>query len=243
MSEKTLREVMEAALEMGPENEDRSRAEFVHAVLGGAILAGKFSGGERVREEEVAQLLGVSRTPVREALRNLQSQGLLEPRAGKGLCVVALGRQQILELYEMRELLEGAAARLAARHASSSEIGLLEELLASCSAAEDDPDRLASVNRLLHHAIYEASHNRYLLSALQGVYDLMALLGATTFTVLGRSKTANLEHRAIVRAIARRAPETAEKAARSHIERAKETRLKMLAGSDLATQGRRPARR
>ena len=232
MSEKILREVMEAALELGPDNKDRSRAEFVHAVLGGAILAGKFGGGERVREEEVAQLLGVSRTPVREALRRLQSQGLLEPRAGRGLCVVALGRQQILELYEMREVLEGAAARLAARHASGSEIGLLEELLDACSAAEDDPDRLARVNRLLHHAIYDASHNRYLLSALQGVYDSMALLGATTFTVPGRSKTANHEHRAVVRAIAKRAPEVAEAAARSHIERAKETRLKMLAGSD-----------
>jgi DNA-binding GntR family transcriptional regulator len=234
MGEKTLREVMEAALELGPDNRDRSRAEFVHAVLGGAILAGKFGGGERVREEEVAQLLGVSRTPVREALRRLESQGLLEPRAGRGLCVVAMDRQQILELYEMREVLEGAAARLAARHASSFEIGLLESLLNECSAAEDDPDRLASVNRLLHRAIYDASHNRYLLSALQGVYDSMALLGATTFTVPARPKTANREHRAIIRAIAKRAPEAAEEAARSHIERAKETRLKMLAGPDAA---------
>jgi DNA-binding GntR family transcriptional regulator len=237
MGENTLREVVEAALEAGSNDRDRSRAEFVHTILGGAILAGKFGGGERVREEEVAQLLGVSRTPVREALRRLQSQGLLEPRTGRGLCVVALGRQQILELYEMREVLEGAAARLAARHASDSEIGLLEELLDACSVAEDDPDRLASVNRLLHHAIYDASHNRYLLSALQSIYDSMALLGATTFTVPGRSKTANQEHRAIVQAIATRAPEAAETVARSHIERAKETRLKMLVGSDPAPAG------
>ena len=229
MSEKILREVMEAALAASSEEKDHSRAEFVHAILGGAILAGKFSGGERVREEEVAELLGVSRTPVREALRRLQSQGLLEPRAGRGLCVVALGPQQVLELYEMREVLEGAAARLAARHASASEVSLLENLLDACSMAEEDPDRLASVNRLLHHAIYDASHNRYLLSALRGVYDSMALLGATTFTVAGRSKLANQEHRVIIQAIARRNAEAAEKAARLHIERAKDTRLKMLA--------------
>ena len=229
MSEKILREVMEAALAASLEEKDHSRAEFVHAILGGAILAGKFSGGERVREEEVAELLGVSRTPVREALRRLQAQGLLEPRAGRGLCVVALGPQQVLELYEMREVLEGAAARLAARHASASEVSLLENLLDACSVAEQDADRLAGVNRLLHHAIYDASHNRYLLSALRGVYDSMALLGATTFTVTGRSKLANQEHRAIVQAIARRNAEAAEKAARLHIERAKDTRLKMLA--------------
>ncbi len=229
MGEKTLREVMQVALASSTEERDHSRAEFVHAILGGAILAGKFSGGERVREEEVADVLGVSRTPVREALRRLESQGLLEPRAGRGLCVVALSHQQVLELYEMREVLEGAAARLAARHASASEISLLENLVDACTAAEDDPDRLASVNRVLHHAIYDASHNRYLLSALRGVYDSMALLGATTFTVTGRSTTANQEHRAIVQAIADRTPEAAEKAARSHIEGAKATRLKMLA--------------
>src|SRR5215213_2198226 len=89
----------------------RSRADFVYESLRDAISDGRIAVGERVREEEVARSLGVSRTPVREALRRLQIRGLLVIFAGRGLVVAKLSQQQIVELYAMREILEGSAAR------------------------------------------------------------------------------------------------------------------------------------
>src|SRR5437660_4459837 len=106
----------------------RSRAEFVYESLRDAISDGRIAGGERVREEEVARNLGVSRTPVREALQRLQQRGLLVLGAGRGLVVAQLSQQQVIELYAMREILEGSAARFAARHATPAEIAILYQL-------------------------------------------------------------------------------------------------------------------
>src|SRR5215470_2422704 len=106
----------------------RSRADFVYENLRDAISDGRIAGGERVREEEVARNLGVSRTPVREALQRLQQRGLLVVGAGRGLIVAELTHLQVVELYGMREILEGSAARFAAQHASDTEIEMLHRL-------------------------------------------------------------------------------------------------------------------
>src|SRR5262249_59308658 len=100
-----------------------SRSEFVFAALRDAIWDGRFAPGERIPEEEIARSLGVSRTPVREALRRLQERGMLSIGAGRSLVVAELSQQQVLELYAMREILEGSAARFAAQHAHRAEIG------------------------------------------------------------------------------------------------------------------------
>src|SRR5882757_1613946 len=100
----------------------RSRADFVYESLRDAISDGRIAGGERVREEEVARNLGVSRTPVREALQRLQQRGILIFGPTRGLVVAQLGHAQVVELYAMREILEGSAARFAARHATTEEI-------------------------------------------------------------------------------------------------------------------------
>src|SRR5215510_6595113 len=89
----------------------RSRADFVFETLRDAISEGRIAKGERVREEEIARNLGVSRTPVREALQRLQQRGLLVFGPGRGLAVAELNQQQVIELYAMREILEGSAAR------------------------------------------------------------------------------------------------------------------------------------
>src|SRR5215813_13087595 len=106
-----------------------SRSEFVFAALRDAIWDGRFAPGERIPEEEIARSLGVSRTPVREALRRLQERGMLSVGAGRTLVVAELSRQQVLELYAMREILEGSAARFAAQHANEAEVDMLHRLL------------------------------------------------------------------------------------------------------------------
>ena len=89
------------------------------------IWEGRFAHGERIREEDMGRALGVSRTPVREALQRLQQRGLLTVGLGRGLAIAQLTKSQVIELYAMREILEGSAARFAAQHAHSTEIDLL----------------------------------------------------------------------------------------------------------------------
>src|SRR5882724_11153169 len=84
----------------------RSRADFVYESLRDAIWDGRIAVGVRIREEEIARNLGVSRTPVREALQRLAQRGLLMFGAGRGLVVAELTHHQVLELYAMREILE-----------------------------------------------------------------------------------------------------------------------------------------
>lgn len=204
-----------------------SRADYVYQQIRQAMRDGRFRQGDRVREEDVAKSLGVSRTPVREALRQLQSDGLLDVISGRGLGVVALDRSQVLELYAMRELLEGAAARLAAQHATPAEVAYMEHLLASFRRTRD-PEQHAQFNRALHVAIRDAAHNRYMVQSLNQLSDALALLQGTTFSISGRARTADLEHRAIVHAIAAGNSDLAEAAARTHIRQAQALRMQML---------------
>jgi DNA-binding GntR family transcriptional regulator len=205
-----------------------SRSEFVFAALRDAIWDGRFAPGERIPEEEIARSLGVSRTPVREALRRLQERGMLAVGAGRTLVVAELSKQQVLELYAMREILEGSAARFAAQHANETEIDILHRLLGELDKHRDDPRMLVSLNRRFHRAICEAAHNRYLIATLDGMHDALALLNGNTFRVPNRRSESDAEHRRIVRAIERRDADAAEKAAREHVRAAQRTRFAML---------------
>ena len=206
----------------------KSRAEFVYDWIRDAIWDGRFSRGERVREEDIAQTLGVSRTPVRQALQLLVERGLLTAGTGRSLVVAKLTAQQILELYSMREILEGSAARFAAQHAAQAEIQVLHHILGEFEVAHDDPKRLVELNHRFHQAIYEAAHNRYLTQVLTGLIDSMALLHSNTFRVPNRFADSHAEHRRIVAAIEQGNPALAEEAAREHIRQAQRTRFEML---------------
>src|SRR5262249_20490614 len=203
----------------------RSRAEFVYESLRDAIWDGRIAVGERIREEEIARNLGVSRTPVREALHRLQQRGLLVFGAGRGLTVASLSQHQVLQLYAMREILEGSAARFAALHATALEIGLLWRLQKELCNTEHEPTALVTLNRRLHQTIYEAAHNEYLLQTLSVLHDSFALLNSTTFRAPSRRSESDEEHRQIVEAIERRDPDRAESMAREHIRQAQRTRF------------------
>lgn len=203
-------------------------SESVFRALRNALRAGALRPGDRLREEDVARQLDVSRTPVREAFGRLVTKRFVEPAPGRGLVVRSLGVQEVLELYAMREILEGAAAGLAARHASEPEIDSLADLEKAFADSVDDPRELARVNRAFHETIFHAARNRYLDDALQDLQDAIALLGATTFTVARRPMTAIREHRDIVKAIKARDMAAAEQAARLHIREALRARLQLL---------------
>jgi len=203
----------------------RSRADFVYETLRDAISDGRIAGGERVREEDVARNLGVSRTPVREALQRLQQRGILVLGAGRGLVVAQLSHEQVIELYAMREILEGSAARFAAMNATPAEIATLYQLQEQLRTAVDDDMLHITLNRRFHQAIYEAAHNRYLMQTLESLHDSFALLRSSTFRLPHRQRNSDEERHRIIAAIEKRDPELAEKEAREHIVQAQRTRF------------------
>ncbi len=205
-----------------------SRSEFVYQGLHDSIQQGKLLPGQRVMEVEVAERLKVSRTPVRDAIRRLESEGMLRHESRRGLVVATLDRQAVMELYVMREVLEGTAARLCARHASDMEVRNLLDLVEREREMEGDYDALARHNRRFHEAIHCGAHNRYLEKSLCAVNDSMVLLGKPLMLLPHRAQTAAGEHARIVDAIQRRAAEEAEAAARAHVNAAQQERLKRL---------------
>ncbi len=189
------------------------------------IQDGSLKPSERVVEEEIASRLGISRTPVREALQRLEAEGLLVHESRKGLAIATLDHQMVVELYRMREVLEGAAAAFAAQQASGDEIGVLTELCAIERGLLHDPSQGARHNRRYHQALYRTAHNRYLLKTLNSLTTALALLGNFTRQIEGRSEQTWQEHSAIAAAIASRDPAAAEAAARAHVRAAQRARL------------------
>lgn len=205
-----------------------SRAESVYLRLLEAINEGSLRPGERLREVEIAGWLNVSRTPVREALHRLESEEIIV-KSEHGLIVPLMDDAQILQLYAMREVLEGAAAALAAQHASAVQIQLLGKIIDDETAAEDaDAQYHAFLNKQFHAAIYHAANNKYLLKSLKSLQDAIGRLQATTFSWPGRPKLAIREHRGILRAIAKRDAAAAESLARAHIREALRYRMLLI---------------
>lgn len=205
---------------------DRKDDRDLHERILAAIDDGAFKPGARLLETELAARFGVSRTPVREALRRLESQGVVTHEPRKGAVVAALDYDQLGELYAVREVMEGLAARLAARHASEPEIALLYDMIAADEAVTA-PRAQAQANKRFHRQLHLASHNRYLVETLNPVRRSLALLGDTTFSAPGRIEASNAEHREIVDAVAARDGEAAEAAARRHIAGAYAVRLRL----------------
>jgi DNA-binding GntR family transcriptional regulator len=195
-----------------------------------AIDTGIYRPGDRLVESELAERFGVSRTPIREALQRLETQSLLT-RDGRSLIVASLDHNQLSELYVVRAELEGLAARLAARHATTEEARVLRDMVEADQALLGNPKGLARANRRFHKQIHLASHNRYLVQQLDLVHRSMALMATTSLAAEGRGEVALAEHAAIVTAIENRDEMGAYQALKDHISKAFVTRLKLDSGT------------
>ena len=207
--------------------QDRATSQKdAYALILEAIDSHIYKPGDRLVESELADRLGVSRTPVREALQRLETQSLLT-RDGRSLIVASLDHTQMAELYVVRGTLEGLAARLAARHATPEEVAVLRDMLAADQALKNDPAALARANRRFHKQIHLASHNRFLVQQLDLVHRSMALLATTSISAEGRGADTLEEHARIVAAIAAGDGDAADAALRAHISQAFVTRLRL----------------
>ena len=189
-----------------------------------AVDRGDLAPGQRLVETELAERLGVSRTPVREALQRLEAHGIVS-RDGRSLRVARLDHHQLGELYEVRGHVEGLAAKLAARHAAPEEIAILREMVEADRARIGDPLELALSNRRFHRQLHRASHNRYLSQMLESMRRSLVLLSTSTLGHPGRGAEAVEEHDRIVAAIEARDEAAAQRAAEDHISNAYRMRL------------------
>jgi len=209
-------------------SEGLPRGEVAYRYVRSAIQRGDFKPGERLREIDLARQIGLSRTPIREALSRLESDGLVTHDAIRGVVVAELDHNMVTELYYMREVLEGTAARLVAQHASDVEISILDDLCQQYEAALGDETALKTANRRFHETLYRCSHNRYLLNMVTVLHDALALIGGTTLGHAERAAETLHEHRAVVAAIRARDADAAEQALRLHIRMAHKVRMQKL---------------
>lgn len=195
-----------------------------------ALRTGDLRPGRHLREVDIAAWLGLSRTPVREAIRRLVAEGLLILGPWNGALVAELDVGQVAELYAVREWLEGAAASLAAQQATEAEITRLHDIVAREAEALDNPSRLVRLNDRFHDTLYQAAHNRFLLQSLTTVVDTLGLLKHSTFILPGSGPAAHRQHTAIVKAVTKRDQDAAEQLARKHVRDSLELRLKLMRG-------------
>lgn len=209
-------------------DEDLSQGQNAYLALMDAIRAGQYAPGERLREVEVADRLALSRTPVREALRRLESEGIIEHRPRVGAVIRKLSHSEVVELYEMRLVLERTAAELAAKHAVAAEVDELEALNLEIEASAQDPARAASVNQQFHGCLYRATRNRFLLGSTRSLNNALLLLGPTTLADEERISVVVRQHRAIIDAIVAQDPEAAGAAAEAHLQTSLRRRLSLM---------------
>jgi DNA-binding GntR family transcriptional regulator len=199
-----------------------------------AIEGGALPPGTRLREAELAERFRISRTPVREALKRLEAQGLVLHEPHHGAVVASLDYAQMTELYHMREVLEGTAAGLAATQATPTEVEILREMVERDRGLLEDPAALAATNRSFHRQIRLSARNRFLNTSLETLRVSLALLAGTTLAVPKRGAESVEEHAAIVAAIEARDAGAAEAAARRHIRNAFKVRIGLEHGSGAA---------
>ncbi|GIU02497.1 GntR family transcriptional regulator [Shewanella algidipiscicola] len=184
------------------------------------IVEGVIAAGAKLSETELSTTYGVSRAVIREAINRLESSHIVERKANVGARVVALSAAGLSELYQIRESLEGMAARLAAKHMTDAEIGELEALLQShfkdVKEGESYYQEAGDVD--FHYRIILGSKNKHLISMLfDGIYHLVRMYRVQLGMAGPRVTTAFDEHKHIVKAIANRDEELAEILMRRHI--------------------------
>jgi DNA-binding GntR family transcriptional regulator len=192
--------------------------------LGAEILPGTV-----ITEAELVRRVGMSRTPVREALRRLEGEGYLRALPGRGYVVIELSEQDMINVYRVRASLEGLAAQLAAGLVTRLDLARLEDLYDAMADAvrRDDDDELAQLNSQFHGAIAEASGNAYLRTMLDNIHDVFERFRMTALAQPGRRSDAHGEHGELIAALREHDAELAREIAEGHVHRALKLRRSM----------------
>ncbi len=198
----------------------RTRAEELHRKLADEIVRGVLPPGSPLDETEVAQRFGVSRTPVREAIRQLAASGLVETRAHRGAVVALPSPERLVDMFRAMAELEALCAGLAAISMTASERRALETMHQELEhlVHRGDPQRYTTLNEAFHQAIYAGTHNVYLAELTLQTRARVSPFRTAQFRQLGRLSQSHAEHDKVVQAILRGDRDGATNAMRAHIE-------------------------
>ncbi|HWA19438.1 MAG TPA: GntR family transcriptional regulator [Devosia sp.] len=190
------------------------------------IISGRLAPGAKLSEQGLARMLGVSRGPLREAMRRLEGRKLIVRVPNIGARVAQLSGKDLIELLEIREALEGMAARSAAQNMSDSDIQTLDKLVERHGKQPEVRDGVGYYQETpdfdFHFHIIKGSKNERLIEMLCGeLYDLLRVYRYKSSTLHGRARAAFNEHRVIVDALKTRDPERTEQAMRFHLSNAR----------------------
>jgi len=226
---------------LAPLTDQRSLQERTYQSLRSALLDGDYLPGERIYEAAIAQALGVSRNPVREAVRRLQQDGLLEVRPHYGIYVATIPLEEIEDVYRIRAALEATAASLAAERMTDAEVEelgrILERQQAAAAKSAVLPRERASVVQAdrFHHAIHIGAKSPRLLVLLEQIYAQVSHFRNLTLRLPGRAAVSAAGHATIFEAIRARDADAADRTMRAHIDDARQALIRHVGDSQPAT--------
>jgi DNA-binding GntR family transcriptional regulator len=206
----------------------------VTEVLRTAITSGRFAPGQRLVEKDLCELTGVSRASVREALRQLETEGLIETLPNRGPSVSRLSPQDAASIYQVRGALEALAAQLFAQRASDSMVAELEAAVQVLEQAYKarEVDRIVEAKRRFYAVLFQGSGNSMIASVLNTMNARITMLRRVSLSSPKRGPASLREIRAVLAAIKRRDPQAAYQASLHHIQEAARVAL-----ASLATEG------
>lgn len=194
-------------------------SEYLKEKIEELIATGFFSPGMKLDEIDLAENFGVSRTPIREALIQLASAGLIEIRPRRGAVVSPINPKKLYEMFEVMAELEAMCARLASRRITEEELKKIKKTHQECNAKEviDNPDLYYRKNEEFHLALYNASHNDFLIEQTTNLHKRLSSFRRLQLRVRGRIQSSLKEHEEIIDAISKGDAELASQLARQHI--------------------------
>ncbi|WP_288823143.1 GntR family transcriptional regulator [uncultured Megasphaera sp.] len=206
----------------------RSLREVVSDALRQAIKDGRLSPGQRLREITLADTLGVSRTPIREAIRQLEQEGFVVMVPRRGTYVADISLKDIAQVFEIRGALEELAAGLAAERITTEELECLERILVEINGyiERDEFERIVDADVRFHDVLYQASRNQRLVDILHNLREQMLRFRSISMHYPGRLTATWEEHRQMVENIAAHNSSMARKVAKRHMENSEKTLLK-----------------
>lgn len=192
------------------------------------ILSGKYEEHEELKEVAIGEELGVSRTPVREAFRQLELEGLIQIVPNKGAYVTGITAKDVKDIYMIRSSLEGMCARLATENITTEQLEELEEnvYLASFHASKGHMEQMAELDNRFHHILYEACDSKMLQKLLQDFHQYVMRVRRKTLSTKERGIASNEEHRLIMEAIKEKNANEAERLANLHMNNAYDNMVK-----------------
>ncbi|MCO5066589.1 MAG: GntR family transcriptional regulator [Rhizobiaceae bacterium] len=212
-------------------------ADVAYSVLRSAINGGLLGPGERLFANDLAEVMGFSRTPVREALRKLEAQDLIQLHPRGGLVVREMSEQELLEIYAIREALEGTAARFAAENMSPRDLTEIRNLVNEMAVAleKSDVERFRTLVLAVHRTLARASRNNRLLKLIDELQEVIIRTGVSTLRVPGKAADALKVHQQLVEALEKRDGPLAEDIVRKYRRSTFETRLAQYHESQIAS--------